>query len=187
MTVAKEAADDLLSRLIASERPEEASLHLAMLLEKSCCSVANGEGFYREILPPQLSDLRLSPEECADVVSRICKEVLRSPSEGLIASVSFTSADLPTQTAVKLLTSPPRRLSLGELDGALSLVHKFLPFSLSQNPDFIPRVDLEGLVKVAEQLQNIQETGTGPERSAQIGIKYHAAGLLADLKLHGTI
>lgn len=186
MTFADEAAHDLLRRLLAGDRSEDASLHLAMLLEKSS-PLASGDDVYRQILPPELSDLRLSPETREEIISIVCQELSRNPTDFLISAISFTGADLPTRTAVNLLTNPPRPLSLGEIWGALSLVTKFLPYSLSRNPDFVPKADVEAVVGAAEGLQNIEETGTGSDRSARIGIKMHAAQLLRSLKLHGII
>jgi hypothetical protein len=184
MTLAVDVAHSLLRGLLSGEHSDEASLYLGMLLEKSS-PLANSAEVYRQILPPELADLELSQDASKEIISTVCAEIARRPNGALIAAISFTGADLPTKTAANLLISPPLPLSLTELLQALSLITKFLPYRLSIDHDFLSKTELLRLIERANELQNIEETGEGMERSARIGIRIHAAQLLRSLKSYG--
>jgi hypothetical protein len=185
MTSARQTAFDLLRRLLAGER-EQVPLQLALLLERSF-PLHSSDDFYRAVLPPELAELQLLPDSAWEIISTLCSEVSRSPDEALIAAISFTGADLPTKTVTKVLTNPPRPLTMGEFDAALSLVGKFLPYSLAQDSNFVPKAELERIVQLAEELQNVEEVGTGADRSARIGVRHHSAQLLESLRRYGII
>jgi len=185
MTSAREIAIDLLRRLLAGERGQ-VPLHLAMLLEKSS-PLDSGDKHYRQILPPELADLRLSPETADEIISTLCAEVSRNPDEALIAAVSFTGADLATKTVTKTLTNPPRPLTMAEYQAALATLNCYLPYRLSKDSEFLSKDDLERLVKLAEELQNVAEIGTGADRSARIGVRHHAAQFLKSLRTFGIV
>ncbi len=185
MTSGKDIATDLLRRLLAGERGQ-VGLHLSMLLEKAY-PVAASDETYRQILPPELADIHLSAETAKEITALICTEISRNPRESLISAVSFTGAEVATKTAANVLANPPRPLTMGEYASALSIVGKYLPGELSEQPEFLPKAELERLIQVAKQLKNVAETGTVAERSARITAKHHAAGLLESLRSRGII
>lgn len=185
MSSAAEVGMDLLRRLLAGERGQ-VPLHLAMLLEKSSpCN--HGDEHYREILPLELAALRLSQETSEDIIDALCAEISRNPDQALIFAVSFTGADQATKTAARIFASPVRQLTMSEYHGLLALLGSYLPYRIAENADLVPRDQLERIVQLAEELQNISETGTESERSARIGVKVNAAELLKRLRLHGVI
>jgi hypothetical protein len=177
MNSAKETVFDLLRRLLAGERGQ-VPLLLAMLLERSS-PLDSGDDHYRQILPPELADVRLSPETAEEIMAALCAEVSRNPDAALIAAISFTGTELATRTVAKVLTNPPHPLTIGEADAALSLVTKYLPQHLAEDSEFLPKADLERLVQVAKELQNIDETGT--DTAERIGVKQHAGQLFERL------
>src|SRR5437870_7290781 len=148
MTSARDVATDLMRRLLAGERGE-VPLHLGMLLEKSS-PLHDSDENYRQILPPELADLRLSPETAEEIISTLCAEVSRNPDADLISAISCTGSDLATKTAAKVLTNPPRPLTMSEYSHALALVSEYLPYELDEDPEFLPRADLERLVQLAK-------------------------------------
>jgi hypothetical protein len=185
VTSTDEIALDLLRRLLGGERGQ-LPLHLAMLLEKSSPS-DHGDEHYRQILPPELAELRISPEISEEILTALCAEVLRNPDQALIFAISFTGTDQSIKTAARILTNPPRALTIVEACAVLALLNCYLPYRLSNEPDVLPKGDLERVVRVAEEFQDIEETGAGEERSARIGIRMHAAGLLKSLRAYGII
>ena len=62
---------------------------------------------------------------------------------------------------------------------ALAVVNSFLPFRLAEDPEFLPRADLERLVQLAQEIQTLEEIGT--DRSERIGVRFHAGQLLKNL------
>ena len=184
MRTSIQTAHDLVRQLLAGDQAETASLHLSMLLEKSS-PLRREEDIYKWIMPADLLGLQLSPEESAEIISVICNELSRNPTEALIAAVSFTGADLPVQTAIRVLIDPPRTLSLGEVCGIVALIRKFLRPCLSRNQEFMPKSIMLALASMAEQLETIEETGTGVDRSARICIRMHAAAISGDLSIFG--
>ena len=185
MTPADQTAFDLTNKLVAGEDGEVSS-HLAMLLEKSS-PLADSEEHYRCILPSELAGLTFSAETRDQIIAILCAEILRNPKESLIAGISFTGADSAIKTAVKILITPPRMLTLGEVWGALSLVTKFLPYRLSEDVEFLSKTELERLIQRVRELKSIEEGGAGEERSARVGIKVHAAEFLRSLSLYGIV
>jgi len=179
MNSERDTATDLLRRLLAGERGQ-LPLHLAMLLEKAS-PLDSGDDHYRQILPQELAELRLSPEAAEEIMATLCAEVSRNPDEALIAAISFTGSGLATKTVAAVLTNRPRPLTIGELDAALSLVAEYLPYHLAEDSEFLPKADLERLVQLAKELQNISEEETGRDRAARISIRHHAPQLLKRL------
>lgn len=181
MNSERDTATDLLRRLLAGERGQ-LPLHLAMLLEKAS-PLDSGDDHYRQILPPELAELRLSPETAEEIMATLCAEVSRNPDEALIAAISFTGSGLATKTAVAVLTDRPRPLTMGELDASLSLVTEYLPYHLAEDPEFLPKADLERLVQLTNELQNTSEGEgeTDKDRAARISIGHHAPQLLRRL------
>src|SRR5690348_8456351 len=135
MNSAREIAIDLLRRLLTGERGE-VGLQLAMLLEKSSRAVSDDN--YREVLPPELVALRLSPETTEEIIGTLCAEVSRNPDDALIGVLSFTRADLAIKTAAQIVTNPPRPLTMGEYGKALLIVANCLPDRLAEKPEFLP-------------------------------------------------
>ena len=168
---------EILRRLLAGERGH-LPLHLAMLLERASC-FDSGDEHYSHILPPEISDLRISTETANSIIVTLCAEVSRNPDEALIGAMSFTGAELATKTAVKVLTDPPRPLTMSEYHAALSLLVKFLPGELAEDSEFVSKADLEHLVQLTGNLQNIDETG--PDRTERIGVRIHAGELFERL------
>jgi hypothetical protein len=152
-----------------------------MLLEKSS-PLDSGDDHYRQILPRELADLRLSLETRNEIIATLCAEVSRNPDDAFIGAICFTGADEATRTVAKILTDPPRSLTMGEYASALSLVTKFLPYCLAEDAEFLPRTDLERLVRVVNELQNVEGGETNEDRSAQITISHLAPQLLRSLK-----
>jgi len=185
MSSATEVGMDLLRRLLAGERGQ-VPMHLAMLLEKSS-PLDHGDEHYREILPTELAELRLSRETSEEIIDELCAEISRNPDQALIFAVSFTGADQVTKTAALIFASPPRQLTMYEYHGVLALLSFYLPYRMAKNADLVSRDQLEQIVQLAEELQNVPETGTESERSATIGVKDHAAELLKSLRLLGVI
>ena len=139
--------------------------------------MGDGEDYYREVLPAELADVRLSPETMEEIVAILCTEISRNPDEAFISAVSFTGVDLATRTVAMVLTNPPRPLTMSEYTYAFSLVSKFLPFRLSEDPEFLPKSDVERLFNLSREFMNINEDG--PDKGLRIEIRHHA-GNLAD-------
>lgn len=172
----------MLRRLLAGQRGPHLPSNLTKLLEKSS-PLKDSDDYYRSILPPELADIRLPQETSDEIIASLCAEISRNPDEALISAISFTGADLATKTVAMLLANPPRPLTMSEYDYALSLVAKFLAHCLAEDPEFLPKGDLERLVQLAKELQNLEDGET--DRSARIGIRHHAAQLLKSLTQFG--
>ena len=183
MSSAREIGIDLLRRLLSGERGQ-VPLHLAMLLEKSS-SLDSGDDHYRQILPLELADLRLPDATAQEIIAALCAEISRNPDEAFISAVSFSGADLATKTVAIVLANPPRALTINEYTYALSLVAKYLPYRLAENPEFLPKAALEHLVQRAKELQNVEERE--PDRAARVEIQYHAGNLLDGLAHLGIV
>ena len=180
MTTPREIATDLLRRLLAGERGE-VPMQLAMLLEKSSPS-DHGDDHYRQVLPRELADLRLSPETSEEILAALCVEVSRNPDQALMFVISFSGSDQATKTVVRTVTNPPRPLTMGEYGAALALLNSSLPYRLAEVPEFIPRTELESLVRVVKGLQLVEEGGTNSaERVESRHAKDHASQLLRSL------
>ena len=181
MTSNKDVANALLSRLLTGERGQ-VPLHLSMLLEKSS-PLREGDDHYRRILPPELACIRLSPEQVQEITQAICTEVFRNPDHALISAVSFTGADLVTRTMASILTHPPRELSLSEHGAILAVLVSFLAFRLGQESEFLPKTELEQLVRISRELKSLEETG--PSRIERMLVRDQAGQLLDGLKKLG--
>jgi len=132
---------------------------------------------------PELVGLQLSPEAVDEIVSTICAQVLRDPDAGLIAAISFVGSDLPTKTAVRILTNPTRPLTLPETCGTLSLLMKTLPYYLRQDAEYLPRLELDRLVHLAKEFRILEDGET--DRSWRFEIRLHAEQLLEGLGRFG--
>jgi hypothetical protein len=174
MTSARETAIGLLKRLLAGER-EQTPLHLAMLLEKSS-PLKNSEEHYRQILPAELADLRVSHQTIEEITGALCAEVSRNPDRALIFAMSFSGSDQATKTVAKVIAHPPRPLTIGEYGAGIALLNSFLPTRLTEDSQFLPKPELLHLVQVVEELQNIEENG--PDRSDRIHVRHIAPQLL---------
>jgi hypothetical protein len=181
MNTARDTAIDLLTRLLAGERGE-VPMQLAMLLEKSSPS-DHGDDHYRQILPPEIAGLRLSPETSEEIIETLCAEVSCNPDQALIFVISFTGADLATKIVSEILTNPPRPLTMAEYGAALALVNFFLPDRLAEDPEFLPQTDLVRLIQVVTELRNIEESES--DRSERIQLRRLAPQLLKRLKKLG--
>jgi len=174
MSPEREIGIDLLRRLLAGERGQ-VPLHLAMLLEKSS-PLDSGDDPYRQILPAELADLRLPDGTAQEIIAALCAEISRNPDEAFTSVISFSGADLATKTVAMVLANPPRALTINEYAYALSLVAKFLPYRLAEDPGFLPKADLERLVQIAKELQNVEERE--PDRADRVEVRHHAGNLL---------
>lgn len=174
---AREIANDMLKRLLAGERGSLPS-QLTMLLEKSS-PMKDRDDFYDSVLPPELSSLRLSPEDADQIVASLCQEISRNPDEALISAVSFAGSDLPTKTVAEVLANPPRSLTTSEYAYATSLVSKFLPLILKDNRQFLSEADLRKLIELAKDLQTLEETGPNMNWAGEV--KHHSDNLLKGL------
>jgi len=180
MNSESEIALELLSRLLAGERGEVPS-QLAKLLERSSPLDA-GDDFYRLTLPPNLAKVRFSPETRDELIATLCTEISRNPDEAFISAISFTGIDLATKSVAMALVNPPRPLTISEYSYALSLVAKFLPDRLAEDPEFLPKADLERLVQVVKQLQDLKAGDDAAERAVLNGTKIIAERFLKELK-----
>ena len=170
---------DLLTRLLAGERGQ-VPLYLAMLLERSSLS-DHGDEHYRQILPAELADLKLSPDTTKEIIEASCSEVSRNPDQASIFAISCTGTDQAIKVAVQVLTNPPRPLTMAEYRELLAVLNCYLTYRLAQGSEFVQKADLERLVQLAQELQDIEEIGAGADSSARIGTRMHAAQLLKSL------
>lgn len=180
MNSEREIAFDLLRRLLAGERGEVPS-QLAKLLERSSPLDA-GDDYYRLTLPPDLANIRFSPETRDELIATLCAEISRNPDEAFISAISFTGMDLPTKSVATVLVNPPRPLTISEYSYALALVSEYLPDCLAENPEFMAKADLERLVQVVKQLQDFKSGKDEAERAILNGTKITAERFLKVLK-----
>ena len=176
MTTSRTIALEITRRLMAGERGE-IPLRLALLLERSLLLPGSDETQYREILPPELADIKLLPSTRDEIISSLCSRVLEQPDSGLIAAMSFAGTDLVTKTMSSLLTNPPRELTLCEKAHALSIVAKFLPSNLAANPELLSR---EYLTRLASVLK-VSEHAESSEASWVTEIEHHSRNLIRSL------
>ncbi len=176
----REIAFELLRRLLAGERGDVPS-QLANLLEKSSPLDA-GDAHYRWILPPDLADLRLSPETRDEIIAELCSEISRNPDAAFISAISFTGMELATKTVAMILAHPPRPLTINEYSYALSMVNEYLPYRLVENPEFLTKADLERIVQVVEELRNVEAGENKVERIELDSIKRLGPEFLKVLK-----
>jgi hypothetical protein len=180
MNSEREIAFELLRRLLAGERGEFVN-HLSSLLKRSSPLDA-GDLHYRLTLPPDLANLRLSEETRDEIIAALCVEISRNPNEAFISAISFTGMPLATKTVAMALVNPPRPMTISEYSYALSLVNEYLPYRLVEDPEFLPKTDLERLVQVVAGLQDIEGRETIEDRVAQQQIKYFVPRFLKVLK-----
>jgi hypothetical protein len=156
MTSAREIAINLLRRMLAGERGN-LPMHLAMLLEKSS-PLHNSDDHYRQILPPELAELRLSPETAKEITSALCTEIRRNPDSAFIFALSFTGAQEVTKAVAEIVINPPRPLTTAECGHALTIVNAFLPAGLARDPHFLEEDKRARLVERLRDLQHAEET-----------------------------
>jgi hypothetical protein len=164
-----EVAKELLNRLLAGERGN-LPMHLAMLLEKSS-PLRNTDDHYRQILPPELADVRLDPEMVQEINHALCNEIRRNPDLALISASAFTGSAEVTRTAVDILLDPPRPLTVPESGQVLTIVGIFLPRCLDRDPQFISASQRARLI---ELLRNLPD-------AAEISVMRHTSALLKRL------
>jgi len=177
MTLSREIARDLMMRLMSGERGE-IPLHLSLLLERSLL-IDSDETQYRDILPPDLADIKLSRETCDEIIAVLCTAVLQNPDAALIAAMSFAGTNLVTETMSSLLVNPPRPLTMSEKTHALSIIAKYLPCNLAAHSQLLSRNDLIRLISVLKALEDAREV---PEDPWHAEIRHHAGNLLASLE-----
>lgn len=156
MTSERDIASDLLRRLIAGERGT-LSLHLALLLERSL-ALGNSDDHYRQLLPAELADVRLTEATVREAIATLCSEISRNPDAALIAAVSTTGADEVTRLASEILINPPRPLTMRESGQALAIAYAYLPSFLGRNKLFLSeqrRAHLIDRLKALERVQNV--------------------------------
>ena len=180
MNSEREIAFELLRRLLAGERGEVPS-QLAKLLERSSPLDA-GDDYYRLTLPPDLANVRFAPETRDEIMATLCAEISRNPDEAFISAISFTGMDLATKGGVMVLLNPPRPLTISENSYALALVSEYLPYRLAEDPEFLPKADLERLVQVVKQIQDLKAGEDEAERAVLNVTKITAERFLKALK-----
>lgn len=176
MTSQRQIALDLMGRLISGERGQ-IPLHLSLLLERSLLVEGSDETQYPEILPPELANIKLSPETRDEILSVLCDRVLQQPDVAFIGAMSFAGTDLVIRTMSSLLTNPPRPLTLPEKAHAVTVVSKYLPSNLAANPQLLEKDELMRLISVMKQI-NQTEDATG---EWEIQIKHYSDNLLESL------
>lgn len=177
MTRSQEIALDLLRRLISGERGE-VPLQLSLLLERSLLIAGSDESQYRQILPPELADIKLPAETRDEILSTLCARVLREPDVAFLAAMSFAGTDLVTKTMTTLLVNPPRPLVLPERAHVLSIVAKYLPCNLAAHPQLLAKDELTSLIRALKELEHTEEV-SGESWEAEI--KHHSGNLLRSL------
>jgi len=189
MSPAKGTALDLLKQLLGGER-ETTPLRLAMLLEKSS-SLDHGDDHYREfspeLLPRDLVHMRLSPEELDEITNVVCAEVLKNPDHALLFVMSHVETDQTIRTAVRVLVSPPRPMTILEYGAALGFVRACLGFQFARNREFLSGDELQRLIQLARELENTEESGDAYERSARLSAKIAAEDFLKTVTQFSSI
>lgn len=180
MSTPKEIVFNLLERLLAGERGE-VPMQLAMVLEKSS-SLGHGDSHYRQILPARLAELRIPQDVRDEIIARVRAEVARNPDADLISVSMSTRTDLSIKAIVEALVKPPRPLKLLEYAVALSYLSTFLPICLEENTDLLPRVKLEQLARLVNDLKYIKHSDTDEDRAAGNAIDHFAPQLLMSLE-----
>jgi hypothetical protein len=177
MTNQREIAQDLMHRLISGERGQ-IPLHLSLLLERSLLVEGSDETQYPEILPPELANIKLSPETRDEILCALCDRVLQQPDLALIGVMSFAGTDLVIRTMSFLLTNPPRPLTLPEKAHAVTIVSKYLPSNLAANPQLLEKDELLRLISLLKHLDQTEDA-TG---EWEVQIKHYSDNLLESLE-----
>jgi len=185
MTFSDEMATDLLTRLIAGERGL-VPLNLAMLLEKSARldrgdDPQDVEDHYGRLLLSEIENLRISRQTREEIITTLCAEMLHNPDDALISVSVATGDELAVRAIVKTLTGPPRALTLCESAMALSHVTKYLPHFLKNDPEFLPKSELERLARLVRELREVKVGESDEDKSSQATIAHFAPQLLASL------
>jgi hypothetical protein len=180
-TKTRSIAIGLLRRLLDGERGD-LPMHLGHLLDRASC-MRDSDSFYRWVLPPELANIRLSPETRLEVIAALCLEVTRNPDEALLTVLSYSEDDLSVRTVASVLVKSPRCLTMRELGVGLGFLKASLPACLQHNSDFIPEHEVERLVQLAKEFQNIviEEGDTDQERSIRNHVKLSAEYLIEGL------
>src|SRR5579859_345067 len=135
MTDSKGIIKGLLNRLLAGERGN-LPLHLALILEASS-PLKNEDQHYDVLLPSTFARVRVDPDTFQETIRIICSELSSNPDAGLLFAVSMTGSDTVTRLVVDLLVSPPRPLTINEVQQMLGILESYLPFALSKNVNFV--------------------------------------------------
>jgi hypothetical protein len=189
MRFADDMAADLLKRLIAGERGL-VPLNLAMLLEKSARldrgdDPQDVEEHYRRLSLPEIENLRISRQAREEVVATLCAEIPRNPDDAMISVCAITGDESAVKTIVRILTSPPRALTLSEHAMALSHVTKYLPRYLGKGSNFLPKAELERLAHLVKDLGKLEAGRSDEDKSAQATIAHFSPQLLTSLERIG--
>lgn len=180
-TAANQIAIDLLRRLLKGERGM-LPMHLIHLLDKAS-TLRDSDEFYRSVLPLEFANLQISPKTREKIIAELCEEVSRNPDEALVSVMTSGGDDLSIRTAAMVLVNPPRPLTLPEFRALFGALKAHLPACLERMPGFIPRVELDSVIRLANDFQNIivEEGKTDRDRSERNTIKIFAEDLIAGL------
>ncbi len=150
-------------------------MHLGELLGRASC-MRDSDSYYRSILPPELANIRLSPETRLEIIAALCLEVSRNPDEALIKVLSHSEEDLSVRTVASVLVKPPRILTMRELGVGLGFLKACLPRCLQHDSDFIPAEEIAALIQLANESQKtvVEEGKTDQERAIRNHIKLNA-------------
>ena len=99
----------------------------------------------------------------------------------MISVCVVTGGEVAVKTIVRILTSPPRTLTLREQAIALSHVTKYLPRYLEKEPNFLPKSELERLDHLVRYLSTLEAAQSDEDKSAQATIAHFAPQLLPSL------
>ena len=176
------AAKSLLRRLLSGERGD-VPLYLAKLLEKSSAG-ADTVYHYRHVLPPELSELRLSRKMADRIIDSLREEFARNPDEAYFFILCRSLADTAVKAVAKILVNPPRPLSLVELEMALDRLHFVLPFTLVAFPETLTAVEGGRLVEILSGLQMLG--GADAEDEQRVTVRRLAGDMLESLHQFGT-
>jgi hypothetical protein len=177
MTAEREVALGLLKRLLAGEEGD-LPMCLSLLLEKSS-ALHDTDDHYRQILPKELAEVRFSANTVNEVITSLCAELSRNPRWSIIAALSTTGADEVTKAISALLLNPPRPLEMKEYAQALGIENTFLPICLKDDPNFLPKHNLDRLADLLREFQDLADHET--DRAERIMIRRDAGQLLKKL------
>lgn len=175
------AAKTLLRRLLSGERGD-VPLYLAKLLEKSSAG-ADTVYHYGHVLPPELSELRLSRRMADRIIDSLREEFARNPDEAYFFVLCRSLSENAVKAVAKILVNPPRPLSLVELEMALDRLHFVLPFTLVAYPKTLTAVEQGLLVEMLSGLQ--VPDGSDADQEQQVKVRRLAGDMLGNLHQFG--